>query len=65
MTFDPTINIGNILSLIAGIATFLLYLRKLEKRMDKIDEDVRMMRREFALVWKWFKKEHNINGSDE
>lgn len=68
MTFDWTLNIGNIVSL--GILAAAVYgIRSTQHkdniaRLEKIETQLDEMRKPWALLWAWFKKEHGITDKD-
>lgn len=58
ITFDWTFSIGNLIQLITLIcalgAGYLGVNRKLDKLILQHD-----------MIWRWFKREHGINGDEE
>ncbi len=58
MHFEPTVSFGNVLSIVIVIVSVLgavwkvsLLLQKMQWKMD--------------MIWKWYSKEHGINGNDD
>jgi hypothetical protein len=52
-TFDPSLNLGNLLVLVSILATMGLALRRLGRMEQRLD-----------LIWKWFLREHDLNGHE-
>lgn len=69
MTFDWTISLGNLATVAGVVATLLLYKRNQHKdntaRLTQIENTLIRMQQQFNMVWKWFKREHGINGDDD
>lgn len=76
MTFDWTVNLGNVVSLLVFLAA-VYGLRKSEskdekvrvdnlhkenmERLDKIEKQLDLMQKPWDLMWDWFRKEHGLN----
>jgi hypothetical protein len=58
MRIDWTIDFGNIVTIVLMVFASLGYIRRLEQKVDRIGIQV-------GLLWKWFKREHGINGNEE
>jgi hypothetical protein len=58
MTFDWRIDVGNIVTIFLVVLGALGYVRRLEKKLDRIGIKVHYM-------WRWFKKEHGMNGGPD
>ena len=69
MIFDPTINLGSLISMIGvfvvGVGGYFGVLR----RMDKIEMEDKLAHKtiytKLDLMWQWFKDEHAMNGKSE
>lgn len=50
LTFDPSINLGNLLVVVSILGTALLGMRRIGRVEQRLD-----------LLWGWFKQEHNLD----
>jgi hypothetical protein len=57
MHFDPTVNLGNIISLVIMLGTLSLSLFKLFRMMDK-------MQWKMNMIWRWYCKERGIDDDE-
>lgn len=55
MTFDPTLTLGNVLTLIGLLGGALTFWVGMVRRLDRIEWKMDML-------WKWYQHEHGING---
>lgn len=53
MIFDPTLTLGNVLTLLTMLGGAAVFWIRLVRRLDRIDWKVHM-------IWRWYQKEHNI-----
>lgn len=58
MTFDPTISTGSILNILTCLGAVALGFWRIATRLTKIEMKLN-------LVWRWFEREHKINGSEK
>ena len=54
---DPTISLGNILTIVTTLGSVTLAAWKIVTRLSK-------MEMKLNLMWSWFKREHKIESDD-
>ena len=57
MTFDATITLGSLLTLVACVGTVALGILHFNKRIDLLEWRL-------DLVWRWFQKRYGPNGDN-
>jgi uncharacterized membrane protein len=57
MHFEPTVTIGNIGSVVIVILSAIIAVWRVSIQLQK-------MQWKMDMIWKWYKKEHNIDGED-
>jgi len=65
MHFDWTINFGHIITVFGVVLSFVLWVRRLEKKFDNLSAELLVRDQKISLLWAWFKRVHKINGDEE
>ena len=58
MTLEPTITVGNVISIVSTIGALVVFGWRMSARFEKLDWKV-------SMIWKWYAKEHNIDDKED
>lgn len=62
---DFTISLGTMLHLGSLLIAMIACYFSLVRRLDRHEDSHRAVEHKIDMIWKWFKKEHGINGEEE
>lgn len=65
MILDFTVSLGTVLHLSSLLIALLACYFGLIRRLDRHEEAHKLVEEKIDMIWKWFKREHGINGGSK